>query len=94
MSSYRHFYVGDNSHLEVAAFDDEGNIFTGSNFIKSIPRPEGYSHHGKNGTDIFYAKGLKEGNAVVKVEILEPGYENIAAVNISVSIVEPFITEP
>jgi hypothetical protein len=37
---------------------------------------------------------LKEGNAVVKVEILEPGYENIAAVNISVSIVEPFITEP
>lgn len=29
MSSYRHFYVGDNSHLEVAAFDDEGNIFSG-----------------------------------------------------------------
>jgi len=29
LASYRHFYVNDRSHVEVAAFDDEGNIFSG-----------------------------------------------------------------
>jgi len=77
-AKYRHFYVNDRKHVEVAAFDDEGNIFSGieglrfkwtitsgETVIKMIQKPEGYSHRGREGSEIFYIKGLQEGEATI-----------------------------
>jgi len=52
---YRHLYVNDKKHIDVVAFDDQGNIFngldgfrfdwtitSGADKLKFIQKPDGY----------------------------------------------------
>ena len=83
---YRQLSVNENEMIRVAAFDDEGNLFSsleglefdwtitkGSDVIKKMTNPDTglrTSHE----TDVFFLKGVQAGFAEISVEILEPGY--------------------
>lgn len=106
--NYKHLYINDKKHIDVVAYDDEGNIFSGldgfrfdwsivsgAEFIKVISRPEGYSHKRSiDGTDVAYVKGLKPGASDINVRILEPGYEAIKSVTVAILVVDPFVISP
>lgn len=73
--NYRHLYINDKKHIDVVAYDDQGNIFsgldgfrfdwtiiTGQEHLKIIQKPEGYLHkRSADGTDVQYVKGLTAG---------------------------------
>ena len=103
---YRHLYINDKNHLDVVAFDDQGNIFSGldgfrfdwtitegADFLKIISKPDGYLQK-RSGTDVAFVKGLKAGQSEIKVKILEPGYESINEVVVRIIVVDPFIISP
>jgi len=105
--NYRHLYINDKKHIDVVAYDDEGNIFsgldgfrfdwsivTGTEHLKLIQRPEGYVHKRTDCSDVAFVKGLKAGMAEIKVRILEPGYELINSVQVTILVVDPFVIEP
>ena len=101
-------YVNDKKHVDVIAYDDEGGIFsglagfrfnwnilTGAQFLKIIPKPEGYLHTKANGTEVTFVKGIEAGSAELSVEILEPVYDKtIQSVQVTLLVVDPFIIEP
>lgn len=45
-------------------------------------------------SDVLFLKGLKAGTAIVTARILEPGYEEVEAAQVPVSITEPFVVVP
>lgn len=105
--NYKHFYVNDKKHVDLVAFDDEGNIFSGlegfrfdwsiqsgAHHMKIIPKPEGYDHPSK-GTEVTFVRGLTAGVADLRVQILEPIYDkHVASTSITFMVVDPFIVEP
>ena len=105
---YRHLYINDRQHIDVVAFDDQRNIFSGldgfrfdwtitkgGDFLKFISKPDDYQHkRSAEGTDVAFVKGLKDGESQVKVKILEPGYESIEEVQVTIMIVDPFMISP
>jgi hypothetical protein len=105
--NYKHFYVNDKKHVDLVAFDDEGNIFSGlegfrfdwsiqsgAQHMKIIPKPEGYDHPSK-GTEVTFVRGLSAGAAELRVQILEPIYDkNVVSTSITFMVVDPFIVEP
>ena len=106
--NYKHLYINDKKHIDVVAYDDEGNIFSGLDgflfdwsiasgvdFIKVIQRPESYAHKRSiDGTDVAFVKGLKPGASEITVRILEPGYEAIKPVSVTILVVDPFVINP
>ena len=45
-------------------------------------------------SDVLFLKGLKTGTAIVSVKIMEPGYENVPAAQVTLTITEPFVVIP
>jgi hypothetical protein len=41
-----------------------------------------------------YVKGVSPGAAVLKVAVIEPGYEHIVPVEVTILVVDPFVIEP
>ena len=48
----------------------------------------------KQNSDILLLKGLKSGSAQIKVQINEPGYEEIQSTSVQLSVTEPIIILP
>ena len=92
--------------IRVAAFDDEGNLFSsleglefdwtiirGSDVIKKMTNPD-TGLRPSHETDVFFLKGVQAGFAEISVEILEPGYQNVAKAMVPLTVVDPFIILP
>lgn len=45
-------------------------------------------------TDIFVIRGIALGKAVIKVKLLEPGYEQLKEQFIEIMVTEPFVIVP
>ena len=45
-------------------------------------------------SDVLFLKGIRTGTAVVSVRIMEPGYENVLAAQVTLTITEPFVVIP
>jgi hypothetical protein len=45
-------------------------------------------------SDVLFLKGLKTGMATLSVRIMEPGYEEVLAAHVTLTITEPFVVIP
>jgi hypothetical protein len=91
--------------MQIEAFDHESGLVStidgfrfdwtieGKDIIKKATLQEIDSNI-KGRTDVFVVKGVALGSAIVRVKLLEPGYEHLQEQVFEVVVAEPFVVLP